>query len=97
MADIRETSYVQTAEESTAVITTNEFAQINRIMRLKDKHPDEVEVMYRPEDNYGVLMARIPKKWFRINPPKVMNYTEEQRAMLGESLKARRQRQCREK
>lgn len=94
MADIRETSYVQTAEESTAVITTNEFAQINRIMRLQDKYPDGVEVMHRPEDNYGVLMARVPKKWFKINPPKVMNYTDEQRAALGENLKACRQRQC---
>lgn len=97
MADIRETSYVQTAEESTAVITTNEFAQINRIMRLKDKHPDEVEVMYRPEDNYGVLMARIPKKWFRITPSRSTTYTDEQKAALVERLRVKKRPEYGEK
>lgn len=91
MAEIRETSYVQTADEDVGVITTNELAQINRITRLKDKYPDEVQIMHQPENNYGVLVAEVPKKWFTIRPPKVVNFTDEQKAMFAENLRANRQ------
>lgn len=87
MGDVKETSYIHTAEDSYGVITTNERRQITQIMRLKGTHPDEVEIMHQPEDNYGVLVAKVPKTWFKVNPPR--KYTEEQRKAMGERFKAK--------
>ena len=45
----------------------------NRILRLAEEHPDEVAVICRPEENTGFLLAHIPLKWLRIQPPKQMS------------------------
>lgn len=92
MGDVKETSYIHTLEDDFGVITTNEYVYINRFLKLAEERPDDVEVMHHPDDNYGVLMVRVPKKWFVVRPPKVMNFTEEQKAMYAESLRAYRRR-----
>lgn len=75
-----------------ATVTFSSRRHITRIRRLAAAHPEAVEIIREPEHNDGYLYARIPASWIRINPPKEMNYTEEQREAIGERLKVSKQR-----
>lgn len=87
MGDVKETSYIHTLEDDFGVITTNEYVYINRFMKLAEERPDEVEVMHHPDDNHGVLMVKVPKKWFVVRPPKVMNFSEEERTARSQRMR----------
>lgn len=91
MGDFKETSYIHTLEDDFGVITTNEYVYINRFLKLAEERPDEVEVMHHPDDNHGVLMVKVPKKWFVIRPPVKQKLTDEQRKAIGERLNGARQ------
>ena len=58
---------------------------INRLNKLKEKYPEEVEILAVNED--GSVYAHVPTKWIKINPPKQMEYTEEQRIEIAERLR----------
>lgn len=73
-------------------ISSDEKKVINRILKLKEQHPADVEITKRPENNDGCLYAVIPAKWLRISPPRVNNLTEEQRRATAERLSAYRKK-----
>ena len=86
MTDLKETAYNQTNDSSTAQISTSERSWINKLLKLSEKHPDDVTITEHPDSNYGYLVADVPKKWFKISPPRTVNMTEEKKAALVERL-----------
>lgn len=62
-----------------AYVSSDERRWINRIRKLKEQHPEEVRIIREPENNDGCIYASVPVKWVRVNPPKKMNLTDEQR------------------
>lgn len=92
MADPKETCINYVAEDDTATFCSSEQKWINKIIKLHGQHPDEVEIIYLPEDNYGMLYAEIPKKWLKVSPPRQVNYTDEQKAAMAERLAAAREK-----
>lgn len=85
-----ETAMDYLSENSTATFSSSETKWINKIQKLANEYPDEVNIMQRPDDNQGYLVAHIPKSWFKVAPPRKCNYTEEQRAAMAERLAAAR-------
>lgn len=86
----QETTINMEAQSKTAEIYTCEPNTIRTMEKLAEAHPDEV-VIERPDD-YGIIV-RLPRKWVRVNPPKKMNYTEEQLKEKAEKMREFRQRQ----
>lgn len=87
MTEIRETAYNQTAENKTAEISTNERTWINKILKYAEAYPDQVRIIEHPDNNYGVLLAELPKSWFKLSPPRSRNMSEEQRTAAAERLR----------
>jgi len=77
-----ETVFEHLSGEETFTITAEEKWSINRIYRLKEKHPDDVKILFTNED--GSLLAQVPYKWIKVRPPRVMS--EEERKALAERL-----------
>ena len=86
MADFRETSGGYITDNDYADFCSSEKKWINKILNLHEKYPDKVEVLYKPEDNWGTIYAKIPRSWLKISPPRQVNYTDEQRAVMAERL-----------
>lgn len=91
MTEFKETAYNQTSDSKTAQISTNERAWINKLLKLAEKHPDEVQITEHPDSNQGYLVADVPKRWFRITPTSKRVMTEEQRAAAAERMRKLRQ------
>ena len=55
-------------------------------------YPDEVQFMYRTQDDNGPAIAvRVPAKLFRfVSPPRKHNMSEEQKQAAAERMKAAR-------
>jgi hypothetical protein len=92
MADIKETCFETTNEDKTATVCSSEKKWINKVFKLREKHPDQVHIMCDPEKNHGVLVAKVPKSWMKLAPPRQTNYTDEQRAAMVERLAAAREK-----
>lgn len=56
----------------------------NKVRKLAEER-DDVNIL---SDENGVLLAHIPTKWVKINPPK--NLTDEQRARIAERFHNKR-------
>lgn len=41
---------------------------VNRIKKLKESHPDDVDIAYENKD--GSIFGHIPISWIKINPPR---------------------------
>lgn len=72
--------------------SSNEQRWITHIKRLAEKHPDKCVILSQPEDNDGVIYARMPTSWLYIRPPVKREMTDEQRAESAERLRLARQR-----
>jgi hypothetical protein len=95
MADFNETACDYYSCDKHATFCSSETKWINKIRKLKEQYPDDVEITVQPEDNQGMILAHIPKSWFKISPPRKVNYTEEQRAAMAERMKnARSKQEC---
>jgi hypothetical protein len=70
-----------------AYFSSDEPKWIRKIRVLKQEYPDSVSIEYEPETNDGCICAKVPVSWFRINPPKKRNLTEEQRREIAERLR----------
>ena len=92
MADFKETCVEYINEDKHATFCSSETKWINKILKLKAEHPDEVKIICMPEDNQGTILAHIPKKWLKISPPRQVNYTDEQKAAMAERLAAAREK-----
>lgn len=95
MADYKETSLDYLSVDGYAVFTSNERKWVNKIQKLKEAHPDDVVITAHPEGNDGYIVARVPKNWFKLTPPRKINYTEERRAAFSERMRALRKNECR--
>ncbi len=92
MAEIKETCVEYTNYEDYATFCSSEKKWINKILRLQSERPNEVKVVLMPEDNGGVLLAKIPKSYLKVSPPRQVNYTDEQKAAMAERLSAAREK-----
>ena len=92
MTDFKETCVEYINVDKTATFCSSEQKWINKILKLKAAHPDDVEILYMPENNQGAILAHIPKKWLKISPPRQVNYTDEQKAAMAERLAAAREK-----
>lgn len=90
MADFKETCVEYLDVDDHATFCSAERKWINKILKLKEEHPDKVDIREYPETNNGYIVAHIPKSWMKVNPPRQSNYTEEQRAAIAERLQSSR-------
>lgn len=67
-----------------AYFSSSERRWINKIHKLKEKHPDEVEIIREAEDNDGCIYAKVPSTWMKLSPPRT--YTDEQIAVMTARL-----------
>jgi hypothetical protein len=87
MNDARETAWDWYADSKTATMCSNEATWIKKLTALAEQYPDDVEIRKTPEENHGVILVNLPKKWFKIKPPTKRTMTDEQRAALAERMK----------
>ncbi len=86
MQEVRETVYEHISGDETFTVTAAESWSVAMLRRLKEKYPDQVEIVYTNKD--GSLMARVPFDWMRIVPKRRDTLTDEQRAIQAERMKA---------
>lgn len=91
--ELKETTIDHLDAADYAVITSTERKWITKVLKLKEKYPDEVEILFYPEDNHGVILAHVPKTWMKVSPPRKVTLTEEQKAARAAALvEARKKR-----
>lgn len=86
---MNETVYEHLHGDDTFTVTAAERSSITMLRRLKEAHPDEVEIVAENPD--GSLLAHLPYSWMRIVPKKKVVMSEEQRAQAAERLRAARE------
>ena len=79
MNDLKETGVNFTSDEHCATFFSSERKWINKLLALSSQYPDDVQIVYCPEDNHGMLVAHIPKTYLKISPPRKREMTDEQR------------------
>lgn len=70
-----------------AYFSSDEQKWHRRIRALKKEYPDQVSIEYEPEQNDGCICAKVPVAWFKIQPPRKVNLTDEKRQELSERMK----------
>ena len=83
MADFHENVIEWYSGEKTASVTAWNGSLKNKILKLANERPDEVQILAENED--GSILAHVPKKWVRITPSRKL--TEEQREANAERLR----------
>lgn len=78
--------------QKTATITLHTMKLRNRVLKLAEQNPGKVKIIARPDERgqNGYLLAHIPASWIRIDPPRKVSMTDEQRAAATERMKALR-------
>ncbi len=74
-----------------ASFSSDERRWVTKIKKLKALYPDEVTIRAMPENNDGCIYAFVPAAWVKVNPPRKVVLTEEQRRQRGEQLRAYRE------
>ena len=92
MSDLKETCLNHIDSDKYITFCSSERKWINKILKLHEQYPDEVDIIRTVEDNDGMLYVHLPTNWLKISPPRQVNYTEEQRAAMAERLAAARSR-----
>ena len=87
MADPKETAVNYLDEDTHMTFSSSERKWINKILKYAESHPDDVRIRCRPENNFGELVAYIPKRWLKISPPRKVDMTDEKRAELAERMR----------
>lgn len=65
-----------------ATVTLHGGRLKNRVMKLAEDYPDEIEVRREPGENGGFLVAKIPVKWVKLTPPRRLELTDERKEEL---------------
>lgn len=81
-----ETSATYT-NRTTMFFSSNEGKWCRKILKWKEDHPDDVEIIAYPEKNDGMIYAKLPVSWFKIAPKITRNLSDEQRHELAEKMK----------
>ena len=68
--------------DKTATLTISQQKYKNRLYELKERFPDDVDIR---ENNNGSILAHVPTKWIRINPPRKLS--EEYKTELAQRVK----------
>jgi hypothetical protein len=79
MTDFKETAVGYLNVDSYAIFNSSEQKWINKILKLQESHPNDVQIEHWPENNNGMIQARIPKSWLKVSPPRQREMTDEQR------------------
>lgn len=87
MADPKETALSYLDEDTHMAFSSSERKWINKILKYAESHPNEVRIRCYPDDNFGELVAYIPKRWLKISPPRKVELTDEQREALAERMR----------
>lgn len=74
--------------DKTMYVSTDERWLINRLLKFKETHSDEMHIIKYPEDNDGCLYLSVPAKWLKITPPAKHELSEEQRIAAAQRLLA---------
>lgn len=70
-----------------AFFSSDERKWINRIQRLLEEHPDEMRLIASPEKNDGCIYVELPASWLKVQPPRRIEMTEEQKEELRERFR----------
>lgn len=81
-------NYCGESPVTVAYFSSDELRWINKIHKLKDTHPDDVEILKEPEDNDGCIYCKLPVSWLKIQPPR--NLTDEERQTIANRLNVTR-------
>lgn len=76
--------------DKTMYVSTDERWLINRLLKFKETHSDEIHIIKYLEDNDGCLYLSVPAKWLKITPPRKHELSEEQRIIAAQRLLAAR-------
>jgi len=87
-----ETSFDYT-EKGRGWFSSDEKKWINKIRKLKEQHPDKVNILKQPEENDGCIYCTLPPEWFRLQVKIKRELSEEQRLAASERLRAVREKQ----
>lgn len=66
--------------DETAHLSSDEKKVISKIRKLMQTYPSEITILAEPENNDGCLYCLIPSKWVKIQPPKRMDLSDQERA-----------------
>ena len=72
--------------DSVMWVSTDERRMITRMMKLIAEHPDETEIIKRPEENDGCLYCKVPSTWLKIAPPVKREMSDEQKAAASQRM-----------
>ena len=89
---MRENAIEWVTGEKTMTVTFSQQREITRVRKLKEKYPDEVEIVAEPETNGGYIVAHMPVSYHSLANRK-KSLTDEQKQAASERLaKAREQK-----
>ena len=80
-----ETNYGYVDKEN-GYFSSDERKWITKVRKLKEKFPDQVQILAEPESNDGCIYCRLPSSWLKIAPKKVL--TAEQRENLSARIRS---------
>ena len=84
--DVRENSIEWITNSQTATICFTQGKMMNRIRKLAEQYPNEVQIT--AENGGDCLVAHIPYKWIKIAPPRQVS--DEQREVSRQRMIALR-------
>lgn len=64
-------------------MSSDERKWINNIRKLAEANPEQVVILKQPEENGGAIYAKFPQKWIKVRPPRKVDLTDEQRAIIA--------------
>jgi hypothetical protein len=70
-----------------AFFSSDERKWITRVRKLKEQHPDQVQIIAEPETNDGCIYCKLPADWLRIGPKRQVNMSDERKQELAERLR----------
>lgn len=76
--------FLKGQDRATVTFSTERWK--NRMKKLAEEHPDEVDISWEDET---YVTGHVPVNWVKINPPRV--YTEEQKAEMAERMRRLRE------
>ena len=88
MINTAETVFEHLDGKDTWTVSTDERTWKNRLAKLAEQNPAEVECVAVNRD--GSVMYHIPASWLRLRPPVKRNMTEEQKQAARDRLNAYR-------
>ena len=87
VGDTRDNAICFTNDVDWAVVDFSQQRYITKIRKLAEEYPEECVITHENKD--GSLVARVPKKWVKVSPPRQL--TDEQKAQAAERLRKARQ------